>query len=568
MAIPIEGDGGGGGWDDPPLPIPGGLPGLGSFLRPRYQCNLPVSEEIPIVDLCYDVIFPAARMFITQGANGKIRLKNKKPVDNALGTAAFTPASNILSVDDVSGWINDFSGHLLIDPYTNDSEIRDVIDADYPTSQNSVSLTSSHPSAIVITGFAGCDGDSTPATATIDVASFVADTEYTVTLDGTAIKFIPSAGDTVISIASFLAGAFRGHPAVNRRFKFEWFDGDDFVTITPKFGTIEINNPLTNTHVAPVANPTLAPTLTETSSGNLAAGVYRVCYTYRNEHGQTMLSPFKSITIAASKKITVSAITPPSGCTVVWYVVAAAGSEKLRFHAENDGSSIVINSLPLLTAPLPPEHNRTGTEVMRVRMVFSDRQEERSDITRSNVLRGSYEWNIGKRKQKKNQVKLDYREASQDYRLVGLRLRNDAHIAKIKKVDSLEINGAAIDNGFQAYRIAAGLLAEEIDGTFFYEWMASRRAGLLEEGDVVAITDDGSGVFNLPVMIEEISANIASGGMPKYTFLGRKFANTLYDDSVNEIQIPVVSEHILPAGPMMLYGGGMQLQGGGVDLVV
>lgn len=525
--------------------IPGSLPGLAQFLRPRYSSNLAISEELPLVDVLYDIIFPSCRGFMTMGANGKIRFHNKKPVDNALGLEAFSSVSNVLNVDDVSPWIIDLWGHLLIDPHTNDSEVRDVIAANYPTSQNSVTLTTNEATDIVITGFSGCDGDSIPATAEIQIASFTPDDTYEVTLDGTLVSFIPTAGDTEEGLASFLAGAFKGHPGVNRRFSFDWQPGDDFLTITAKFGTLTIDSPLENVHVTPVANPSAAPTLTETASGDLPAGVYRVAYSFRNEHGQTMLSPYKEITIAANKKITVTAVTPPTGCTVVWYTVPEAGSTKLRYHSENDGASFVIDHpLPLKSAPLPPDHNRTGTEVMRVAMVFSDREVTRSAATRANVHKDSYEWNIGRRQKRHNQVKLKYREASQDWRLIELRLRDDANIAKIKKTEPLEVNGQAIDNGFQAYRIAAGLLAEEIEGNFFYEWIGSRRAALLEEGDVVCITDDGKGVFNLPVMIEDISPSCPNAGMVFYKFTGRKFANTLYDDSVNEITIPVVSEHV------------------------
>lgn len=526
--------------DDPPPPGPGELPGLAGYMRARYPCNVVISEPVEILDLLHEVIFMSSRMFMSQGWNGKIRLHNKKPVDWALGTAAFPLGDTVLDVDDVSPWIADLKYFLLVDPHTDDSEIRVVSDANYSTDQNSVTLTTSHTGTdFTVVGFSGSDGNSTPATATLTVNSFTATTNYTVELDGVEIEFVPSVSDTEASIASFLAGALKGHPNLNRKFRIE-LTATDEITFTGKFGTLTVDA-LTKAHVAPVANPTAAPVLTD-AAGTLAAGDYQVAYALRNEHGQTLLSPYETITLAADKKIQVAAITPPAGTTVVWYTIPEPGSTKLRYHSENDGSAFEITSLPLLSAALPPDLNRTGTEVMRVKAVFSDREEVRSGTSRSNVIRASYEWLLGNRRKTINRVDLQYRESTQDWRLVELRLRDDEHIAKIKKVENEEINGQAIDNYFQAYRIAAGLLAEKRDADFFYKWQATRNALLVEEGDVVAITDDGSGVINLPVIVEEISLTTRNSGLPVASFTGMKYSTTLYDDSVVERAIPVIAE--------------------------
>ena len=340
-----------------------------------------------------------------------------------------------------------------------------------------------------------------------------------------------------------MAGAFRGHPNINRKFRVE-FDGVKTVTFTALFGDLTINAPLTQAHVAPVANPVTAPTLTA-GSGSLPAGSYSVAYALRNVHGQTLLAKYKTITLTANQKITVSAISPPAGTTVVWYTVPEAGSSQLRYFFENNGASFEIDAitdLPKLSAPLPPDVNRTGTEVMRVKAIFTDRAEPRSNAVRANVIRASFEWDLGSREKTVNRVDLEYRDSGDDYRRVELRIRNDTHIAKIKKEEPFPINGQAIDNYFQAYRIAAGELAVRRDADFFFRWSATREALLLEEFDVVAITDASSGVVNFPVSIEDIEIDLGTAGLPKVMFTGRKFANSYYDDSVNEIEIPIVAE--------------------------
>lgn len=365
-------------------------------------------------------------------------------------------------------------------------------------------------------------------------------------MNGVAIEFTPGSSDTAQSIASFLAGsiAINGHPKLNRQFIATWNTGDEFCTIQARNGTLTLNSALTETHTAPVADPTAAPTLTEVAgASDLLAGEYLVSYAYKNVRGQTLLSPFKAITIAAGSTIDVDAVTPPAGCTVVWYISPEANSTKLRKYLENNGSAFTIDwPLPKLSASLPPDLNRTGTEIMRVVAVFSDREEVRSDIGASNVLRGTFKWQLGNRRKVINRIDLEYREAAQDWRLIELRERDDAHIAKIHKVNNEKVNGQAIDNYFQAKRIATGLLAERLDADFFYSWKSTRRALLLEEADVVCITDNGSGVINLPVMIQDIDINADRAGLPEASFTAQKYYSTLYDDAVNEISVPIVSE--------------------------
>lgn len=525
----------------PENPPPGQLPGLGTFLRKRYTCNVTVNEDMSANDLLHEVIFTTSRHFFTQGSTGAIALRSKKPVPYAFVTEALSVDETVLDVDNVKEWIGNVDNWLLIQPHTAQSEIRRVTAAAYSTSANSFALSSTG-GLFSITGFSGCDGASTPATGTISVTS-ASVVDCTITVDTVTFAFRTSSGDTTESIASFIAGMIASHPKLYRRFSAAWAAGDTQVVITPRVGTLTIDSGLDYASDAPVADPTTAPTLTAAASGSLAAGDYAVSYAWVDANGnETLISPFQDVTLTANQKIDVTAITPlPTGAvSVKWYVSPAADSTKIRYISTNNGSAFTINALPLLTAPLPPDLNRTGTEVMTVAAVFSDREETRSALSRSNVLKATYSWLLGNRSKPINRVDLKYRDASDDWRLIELRLRDDAHIAKTKKISKLEINGQAIDNTDQAYRIAAGLLAERRDADFFYKWEATREALLLQEGDVVAITDGGSGVVNLPVVIEEIDIDASTGSLPKIEFTARKYASTLYDDSIVERSIPVV----------------------------
>lgn len=525
-----------------PFPPPSQLPGLGRFLRKRYTCNTVVSEQMSALDLLHDVINLSSRQFFTQSASGKLGLKNKKPVPYAFGTEQFSAAETALDVDAVTDWIGDTDTLLLVAPHTTSSEIRTVTGAAYSSSQNSITFSSTG-GLFTIVGFAGCDGASTPATASITVNSATASTACTITLESTVFAFTTaSSGETTESIASYIAGVIATHPALYRRFDVSWVSGAHVVNLTAKFGTLTIDSGLTYTTSTPMADPSTAPTLSGASSGSLAAGVYNVAYSAVNASGETLLSPFKAITLAANKKISVSTISLPSGATSLnWYVSPEADSTKLRYIANNNGTGFDITTLPALTAALPPDLNTSGCEVMKLSMAFSDRTTTRSAATRSNVLKASFSWFLGRREDTVNQIEMKYRDSADDWRLITLKLRDDASIAKVGATKSKEFNGQAIDNTDQAYRIAAGLLAERQDADFFYRWTATREALLLQEGDVVAITDDGSGVYNFPVIIEQIEMSV-EGGLPKATFTGRKYSSRLYDDSVVERTIPIVSE--------------------------
>lgn len=534
---------------DPPNPTEGQLPGLGRFTTRRYTSNVVVSEQMNANDFLHDVLFPSARMFMTQDENGKISFKNKKPVPYAFVTEALSVAETALDVDNVADWIHNINNWLLISPHTTKSEIRTVTAAVYTTDQNSATLSSTG-GIFSIVGFSGCDGADTPATATIEVTGTGSPpVACSITLEGTAFLFTTNADDTRASIAEYIAGVIKSHPSFWRRFSVV-FDGAETVTLTAKFGTLTLDTGLTFAKDAPLANPVTAPTLAASGSGTvLTAGAYAVACSAINAVGETLTTKFKSITITAGQQIDVTTYTLPSGATALrWYVSPENSSPKLRFLVENNGTGFAITTLPLLTAALPPDLNRTGAEVMRVAAVFSDREETRASSSRSNVIQASFEYILGNREKTVNRIDLKYRDKDQDWRLITLSLRDDASIAKTKKTSPLDVNGQAIDNVDQAYRIASGLLAEKQDADFFYKWSATREALLLQEGDVVAITDDGSGVVNFPVMIEQLGFQIDTASMPQASFTARKYASNLYDDSIVERTIPVVIVDHIPTG--------------------
>jgi hypothetical protein len=328
---------------------------------------------------------------------------------------------------------------------------------------------------------------------------------------------------------------------LQKKFSAEWIDGDS-VRIYFNNGFLTLDSDLALAHPAGLADPTVAPTVTVASGGDIEVGSYWLSYSFTNARGETAIAPygFAAVFTEGNKKFVVGSITKPAGVSSVrWYASATKNSRLLRLIKENDGTGFELTELPKMTAQNAPDHNRTAGEVMRIAAAFSDKEQALSKANKSNVIKASFKWRLGNRAQATNFVVLKFRDPSQDFRLVTLNLKDEAHIAKIRKTNKKEIDGQAIDSFSQAYRVASSILSEQLDADFFYEWSADREALLLEEGDVVVISDTGSGVINLPVRIESLTYSF-NGGFPIVNFVGRKYGTTLYDDSTIDRQIPIV----------------------------
>lgn len=527
--------------DIDPTDLPGESSwGLYFFLRRRYTSNVVVTEQMPLIDFLHSVLFPAARLYLTQDPRtGKLKLRNKKPADQAYATEEVTGTT--FGLEDVSPWVADTRGFVVIDPNTAQSEVREVTAAVYPASQNSITISSTSETVV---GFSGASGSTTPATATVTCTAPTPAVTKDLTLDGIPIYFTPGTVDTEATCAGFLRGAINGHPKLKSRYRADWTPGDDYLTVTALWGDLTLDSAVQQSHPAPLTDPASAPVLTAPSAtGSLVAGRYLVTYTWENARGETLIAPIEEITISApNKRITVASVTPPAGATAVcWYCSCGPNQIRLRKYLSNNGASHTIDlaDLPRLDDPLKPDVNRTGAEILRVETVFSDRAETRSAASRSNVLRGTFKWKLGNKAKPINRVDVKFRDSSQDFRLVTLQLNDKVHQDKTKKINKIEINGQAIDNWHQAHRITSGLLAELRDADFFYEWESDKAALLLEEGDVVAITDDGAEVYNLPVRIEAIEYT-ENKGLVTASFTARRYFTTLYDDSVAERTAPII----------------------------
>lgn len=523
--IPIE-NGGGGGGEDPTNPDPIGAV---TKYRRRYTSNIAFTETQKAIDALVNNIYVSARMFHTYSPAGKLRFNIKKPADNTLIRGDILATATEIPVYDILPWFLDLRGWVLVGSDTIDgrSEIRVVTNAHYTTAGNSITLTASGGVTASGATFTGGTDTTTPATASLTCTDA---TTKTITIDGIPV-IVTQAGGTTATIAGLIKDAINSHSILSFYIKASWA-GAAVVQLESKLGFLVVA-PLEFDHDGPIASPTTAPTLTSPTGGHLAAGDWKVAYSYELETGETRISSVATTTVLALDKIAVAAITPPAGVTIVnWFLSRQEGSSVLKFVHTNAGAAFDISNPPLGTARFAPQANDTGEEVTRMDFVFSDRALTRTAQTRANIIADSFKWPLGGRQSSVNQIICKYREAVDDFRPTELRINDSRHQAKVGKKLPFELNLAAVDNFHQASRLANGKLAELRDADSFCSWGGGLESLLIDVGMVGCVTDFGSGLVNYMVRIEE--KRVGGTGIPTMNFIGRKYAKSLYDDDVNE----------------------------------
>jgi hypothetical protein len=502
--------------------------------RRRYTTNLVLQEQMSALDFLFDLLFTSFNGYLVQKANGKLSVRVAKPVDFSFVHTASEETDDEILVMSIEAW-RISPGRILIGANLPTSEVRTVTDTKYSTIGNSIAISASGGVSASGATLSGGNDDTAPS-ATLTVSS--ASGTKTIEIDGFELVYVP-ASDTTVTVAAMLASMINSHNILTRYIKAEWTPNTSVVTVKSKIGALVLDAELENVHNAALANPAILPTLTAESGGSLSAGVYQVSYSYVTLEGETLSTAPQNVTLTANQKIDVSAITPPVRVIAVrWYVSLEANGVRRRLYLTNDGSGFEINSLPRADDAVEPIENLTGEEIHRIAMSFANRAETQAALTASNMLKGSFRFPMGSRQPSTNQIELTFIDSSQDFLQTKLRIKDKAHIAKVKKTNTKEINGTAIDSYHQARRIGNQKLAEWRDGDFFHGFTSDNEALLLEEGDVICVTDDAGNFINEPVRVEDLSIS-DDNGYPKISIIGKKYRRYYYDDQIQEKLVPL-----------------------------
>lgn len=175
-------------------------------------------------------------------------------------------------------------------------------------------------------------------------------------------------------------------------------------------------------------------------------------------------------------------------------------------------------------------------EVIRVMKTFADRASNQSGCRRANIRKGTFKWPHGNKEPHINQVKLNFRDARNDFAETPYELNDTADQNRLRKVLPREVDGSAIDNLHQTRRVAQMEFSKHVDGNKFYSWSARNDDSiLLEEGDVVCVTESSGGFVNLPVRTEEMRIPEKLG--PSFT--ARLYSTQMFSDEVQKHEIPL-----------------------------
>ena len=503
-------------------------------LRRRFTSNLQLLQQMRGHDFLFDILFAGSNLYLVQKSNGRFAHRHKKPEDFTFIKNPNAVGATSVEVLNINYWLSN-KGQILIGANLPTSELRFITGVRYSTAGNSIPIAAG--GGLVASG-ANLSGatDTTPASAIFTVTDVAGTKNYSIA--GFSLNYNPQGGDSPETVAAFIAAQINSHEILNKKVKAVWTRTAQ-VKIESRFGFLDLDAPLQFVHQPEINNPATAAQLTEYSNGTLAGGVYQYAYSFVTREGETITSPITSITVAANSRIQTPNFPKPERVVKIrHYFSQDAGSVRRKLIAENDGEPLMIDFLPRTSSKMEPVFNTTAEECHRIAMAFVDKGNNQSNLPRSNMLAGTFTFPGGGKSSSVNQIKIKFRDAAADYKLTTLIVNDYPKQEKAKKINPLEISGAAIDNEHQARRIANSKLAELADGNKFYGFSSDGEALLLEEGDVICVTDESGRLVNEPARIEEIGIEDATS-FPSASFSARKYRRYYYDDQVSERLVPL-----------------------------
>lgn len=445
--------------------------------RKRFTCNIEFSEVQKAVDVLYDKIFPTFNGFLRWNIKGQTVIDSARPADwTSLRVASIVTATTI-TVQDVLPWKNILgSPYLLQGKIHLDRRISFIYD-------NAAIRQATTDFVAADVGKYALQKD----TNTIWQLTAVTPTWVQITTQVSEVRPVTLAQYSALGNDIEIAASASGGPSA----------------------------------VASGANlaggsTTVQASATVTITGSLAEDATITVEIDGTECVLTLLYDENSATIGHRLACVINA-TPG----VQEYVEAHAVTNVVTIKAK-------VGVLTLASA-LEEAHD-AQTEVTRVMASFAGKALTYADTTRANILDGTFSWPDASRQSLTNQIQAEYREAVRDFGKQPLFVNDFNHQRKTRKTNRFEVDHSAIDNYNQSARLANGLLNKLRDGDLFFEWGSMGEALLLDEGDVVCVTDASGPFRNQLCGLEEIGINQDF----EASFIARKYSRIQLSDLVAE----------------------------------
>lgn len=357
------------------------------ILRKRYTTNFPITDSVRAVDLLYKTVFPAFKGYMVVNGHGKYELRSEMASDSTRVRAATAVGDTSVKVTDVLPWKTGrylLAGRLDVGLHLTNSEVRDVSSAVYSADGNAITLAASETGSNTFTASgATLSGGSTTvrASGTLTVAGTPAPGNVlTATINGLAISYILTGDDTNSTAAAMLAAYINATKRLSGFIEAIWDSGSPTViTISAKYGLLNLSSALLKAHSVGVVDPTTAPTVAAAASGILLAGIYKVAYSNVTALGQTAPTNLASVTLTINQKINVSGLPAfPAGVTSrKFYISEKANGKTLRYVVTRaDAADFSINAMPLPEAARLPKENTTAEEIIRVAMSLATNSQD------------------------------------------------------------------------------------------------------------------------------------------------------------------------------------------------
>lgn len=444
--------------------------------RKRSTCNLEIAEQMKAVDFLYDKLFPTFNGFLRWNTKGQTVIDSHRPADWTKLRSASIVGATTLTVQDVLPWKN-----VLGSPYLLHGKVHISVQ---------------------------------PTWTYFDAVQRTNATDFT-------------AGDV---------GKFARQIDGNTLWK--------LTAVTPTWIEVQDLSEVRSVTLAQYSSLGDAITLAASASGGPSA----VASSANLTGGSTTVQSSGTVTITGSlaEDATITVTIDGTACVLTLLTGESSSiighrmacvinatpeiNEYVEAHAVNNVVTIKAKVGVLTLSSALVEAHAVYEEVTRVMASYAGKALAYADTTRANILDGTFEWPNASRQSLVNQIKAEYREAVRDFGKQPIVVNDYNHQRKTRKVNTFEVDHSAIDSYHQSARLANGLLNKLRDGDKFFGWASMGESLLLDEGDVVCVSDDSGPFRNQLVRIEDIGIN----NDLKVSFEARKYSRHQLSDLVAE----------------------------------
>lgn len=463
----------------PPTPIPDTFSTVPVLMK-RYTANFSISEEVRAVDLVYKNIFPTAKLFMKVGKNAKVGIYSEKASDSTKVRTASVVGATSINVLDVTPWKTGpdlLTGRLrvgaLTGPTITDSEVRDLLSADFSTSGNSITLTAADTgTTTLVASGATLSGGSTSAqasgTLTVGGTPAAGDT-ITGTIDGEDVEYTLTSADTTETAAAMLMQMINANTTLRPYIRASW------LAASPTVVTVKCLHGALN-----LTSTTGFPTFLK--AHDVGEEVLRIAMSLAT-NSQDVYSAWPTSTLVLLNDI---------------YLPTVLNGHKYQATSITTGITGTAHpTMPTSAGGTVVDGGVTWTEIGSTVLA-------QAGLKRANIVKDSFKWPLGSTQSSVNQIKGKFRDKVNDFAETPFKVNDAAHQAQVKKIYPKEIDLTAVDNFHQVFRLASAALAKDREGDWFASLEAGPSALVLEEGDLICVSDDSGGLVNVVTRIEDL----------------------------------------------------------------